>query len=53
MYKRQHYNLTLERTLAELGEGRENRYTLFGTYLGDLGLARVLVRAENLARRYS
>lgn len=48
-----HYNLTLERTLAELGEGRENRYTLFGTYLGDLGLARVLVRAENLARRYS
>lgn len=44
-----HYNLTLEKILSQrtLSEGN---YTLFGTYLGDLGLARVLVRAQELAR---
>jgi oxygen-dependent protoporphyrinogen oxidase len=46
-----HYNLGLEESVQELNalSFRENGFTLFGTYLGDLGLARVLQRAESLA----
>jgi oxygen-dependent protoporphyrinogen oxidase len=43
-----HYNLSLEK----LGMRHEGNYTLFGTYLGDLGLARVLFRARELARSF-
>lgn len=43
-----HYSLELEFLLPELQP--ENSFIPFGTYLGDLGLARVLLRARNLAR---
>jgi oxygen-dependent protoporphyrinogen oxidase len=46
-----HYNTELERMLDERDILTEGQYTLFGTYLGDLGLARVLVRAQELARK--
>ena len=48
-----HYNLALEKALGALREINftENNYTLFGTYLGNLSLARLLVAAEALARR--
>lgn len=42
------YNLDLEAKIPRLQT--ENNYTPFGTYMGDLGLARVLQRAQNLAR---
>lgn len=50
-----HYSLHLEEALRRLEEiqFRENNYTLFGTYLGDLGLARVLLRAEALSQEFS
>jgi oxygen-dependent protoporphyrinogen oxidase len=41
-----HYNLSLER----LTFPSEGNYIPFGTYLGDLGLGRVLLRAQELAR---
>ncbi len=44
-----HYNLELENTLSSLV--REGDYIPFGTYMGDLGLARVLVRAQELAKQ--
>ena len=49
-----HYSITLEDALQRLREinFRENNFTLFGTYLGDLGLARVLARAEALSQEY-
>lgn len=47
-----HYNLALEKSLESLAPFAEGPYRLFGTYLGDLGLARVLVRAEELARSF-
>lgn len=43
-----HYNLALEQTRF----APEGNYVPFGTYLGDLGLARVLVRAQELARNF-
>lgn len=43
-----HYNLGLEQMLSDTPL-TENNYTLFGTYLGDLGLARVLAKAAELA----
>jgi oxygen-dependent protoporphyrinogen oxidase len=48
-----HYNIRLEQELGALRalHFTENNYVLFGTYLGDLGLARVLTQAEALARR--
>lgn len=45
------YNLALESVLRGLNPS-EGDYTLFGTYLGDLGLARVLVNAQSLARSF-
>jgi oxygen-dependent protoporphyrinogen oxidase len=45
-----HYNAGLEEALARNAFEPSGGYTLFGTYLGDLGLARVLVRAQELAR---
>jgi oxygen-dependent protoporphyrinogen oxidase len=50
-----HYDLTLERVIGELRsmQFREGPYELFGTYLGDLGLGRVLARARETARRYA
>lgn len=47
-----HYDLALERALSGQKSFTEGDYTLFGTYLGDLGLARVLVRAQDLARNF-
>lgn len=46
-----HYNLQLEKILANSPRA-EGNYALFGTYLGDLGLARVLVRAQDMARSF-
>jgi protoporphyrinogen oxidase len=43
-----HYNLALESFTAR----RAGDYILFGTYLGDLGLARVLFQAKKLARSF-
>lgn len=47
-----HYDIALEKALAGRESFTEGDYTLFGTYLGDLGLARVLVRAQELARNF-
>jgi oxygen-dependent protoporphyrinogen oxidase len=48
-----HYDLGLEKALSGGPTSfTEGGYTLFGTYLGDLGLARVLVRAQELARNF-
>jgi protoporphyrinogen/coproporphyrinogen III oxidase len=47
-----HYNLALEKALEGLAPFAEGHYRLFGTYLGDLGLARVLGRAQELVRSF-
>jgi hypothetical protein len=47
-----HYNLALEKALEGLAPFAEGHYRLFGTYLGDLGLARVLGRAQELVRNF-
>ena len=45
-----HYDIVLEEILEKLSklQFRENNFRLFGTYLGDLGLARVLLKAKLL-----
>jgi protoporphyrinogen/coproporphyrinogen III oxidase len=50
-----HYDLELEQTLNDLrGSGfREGNYRLFGNYLGDLGLGRILQRASELPGEFS
>jgi oxygen-dependent protoporphyrinogen oxidase len=50
-----HYSLELEAALPRLTAlaAETKTYSLFGTYLGDLGLARVLARAEALSRSFS
>lgn len=45
-----HYNIALEKMLAGRDQLSEGNFTLFGTYLGDLGLARVMLRAQESAR---
>jgi oxygen-dependent protoporphyrinogen oxidase len=46
------YGLTLERVLADLAIERNNVF-LMGNYLGDIGLNRILLRAQALADRIS
>lgn len=48
-----YYTIGLERSLESLAPFEEGPYRLFGTYLGDLGLGRVLIRAEELARSFN
>jgi protoporphyrinogen/coproporphyrinogen III oxidase len=49
-----HYNLSLEHALDELKyeNFREGKFFLFGTYLGDLGLARLLPRAKRFVEEF-
>jgi oxygen-dependent protoporphyrinogen oxidase len=49
-----HYNLDLEISLDELKKEkfREKNFSLFGTYLGDLGLARLLPRAKRFVEEF-
>lgn len=49
-----HYTVDLEFLLKELEKRkfREKHFSLFGTYLGDLGLARILPRAERFVEEF-
>lgn len=49
-----HYDLALEEAVEHLRElrFREGIYRLFGTYLGELGLGSVLLRASELPREF-
>lgn len=49
-----HYTVELEFLLKELEKRkfREKQFSLFGTYLGDLGLARILPRAEKFVEEF-
>jgi hypothetical protein len=50
-----HYDLQLEKILGQLRPRgfREGNYRLFGNYLGDLGLGRILERASELPKEFS
>ncbi|MCO5142989.1 MAG: FAD-dependent oxidoreductase [Oligoflexia bacterium] len=49
-----HYTTQLEECLSKLKDlnYRENNFSLFGTYLGDLGLARILPKAQKFVEEY-